>query len=80
MATLFTITTKLNWLLPPDSNITAIKLGLSAYGTIDGVTNTTFTSSTSVALPLPVFGFKGEYTVIDKYKGTLISTALNIES
>ena len=47
-------------------HITAIKLGISAYGTIDGVANSTYASNTAVTLPLPVFGFKGEYTVIDK--------------
>lgn len=47
-------------------HITAIKLGVSAYGTIDGVSGSYYNSSTSVTLPLPVFGFKGEYTVIDK--------------
>ena len=47
-------------------HITAIKLGISAYGTIDGTADSYYNSNTSVTLPLPVFGFKGEYTVIDK--------------
>ena len=77
-------------------HITTIKLGLSAKGTIDTVANETYSSSSSVTLPLPVIGFKGEYTVINKklfvsyrseyfaltydnYKGSLISSALNLE-
>jgi len=77
-------------------HITAIRLGLNAKGTIDGVANETYNSSSSITVPLPVVGFKGEYTIIDKrlfvnyrseyfaldyddYKGSLISTALNLE-
>ncbi len=47
-------------------HITTIDLGLSASGTIDGVTNQLSDSKASGTLPLPVFGFKGEYTIIDK--------------
>jgi len=47
-------------------HITTIDLGLSASGTIDGQLKQSYKSSASpVTLPLPVFGFKGEYTIID---------------
>jgi hypothetical protein len=47
-------------------HVTAMELGIAAYGTIDGVSGSTYKSGTSVTVPLPVFGFKGEYTIIDK--------------
>lgn len=82
-------------------HITSIDAGIGASGTItdkNGVTYTTdsYSSAASATAPLPVVGFKGEYTVIDKrlfvtykadyfvlnyetFKGTLTSTALNVE-
>jgi hypothetical protein len=47
-------------------HITAIKLGLFAYGIVDGKEATHYRSETSVTAPLPVVGFKGEYTIIKK--------------
>jgi len=47
-------------------HVTAVELGLSAYGTIDGVADSSYKNDTSVTLPLPVIGFKGEYTIINK--------------
>ena len=41
-------------------HITALKLGLEADSITDG------DEKVGVAIPLPTFGFKGEYTVIDK--------------
>ena len=77
-------------------HITSISLGIAAYGTINGVSSSSYKSDTSVTVPLPVFGFKGEYTIIDKklfvnyradyfylsvdkYKGYLVTSALNFE-
>lgn len=77
-------------------HITAIDLGLGASGTVDGNITDSYSSSSAATLPLPVFGFKGEYTIIDKklfasyksdyffldydgFRGTLISSALNLE-
>lgn len=45
-------------------HITAIDIGLGASGTVDGNVTNDYTSSSSATLPLPVIGFKGEYTVI----------------
>jgi len=47
-------------------HITQVDLGILAYGTINGVTNSSYKSDTTVTVPLPVIGFKGEYTIIDK--------------
>ena len=47
-------------------HITTISLGLEATGTIDGVAAESTASSAGITVPLPVFGFKGEYTIIDK--------------
>ena len=47
-------------------HITTVDLGLSAKGTINGVVNQVSDSRASGTLPLPVVGFKGEYTIIDK--------------
>ncbi len=47
-------------------HITSIGIGLQASGTIDGVVAQSTSSSASATIPLPVFGFKGEYTIIDK--------------
>jgi hypothetical protein len=46
-------------------HITTVDLGLSASGTIDGQVRQSYKSDTSpITLPLPVFGFKGEYAII----------------
>jgi len=77
-------------------HITSIDVGLGASGTVNGTTTSTYSTSSSATVPLPVVGFKGEYTVIpkrlfvnykadyfvlnyDTYKGSLTSTALNLE-
>jgi len=76
-------------------HITAVDLGILAYGTIDGVADESYQSDSSVTVPLPVIGFKGEYRVnkklfvnyrvdylyleFDEYKGALVTSALNVE-
>jgi len=77
-------------------HITSIDLGLSAQGSINGVPGEKLATSSSLTIPLPVIGFRGEYTVIDKtlfvqykadyfylsfddFKGSLISSTINIE-
>ncbi len=87
---------KVELMLTAGLHITTIDLGLSAVGTIDGTAGETYGSSSGATIPLPVVGFKGQYTIIDKrlfvdyrsdyfalqyddIKGTLLSTALNIE-
>ena len=77
-------------------HITSLDLGLGASGIVDGNATNNYTSSSAATLPLPVVGFKGEYTIIknrlfvnyksdyffldyDDVKGTLISSALNLE-
>ncbi len=47
-------------------HITGIDLGLGASGTVDGNATDSYSSSSAATLPLPVFGFKGEYTIINK--------------
>ncbi len=41
-------------------------LGLDAFGNVNNIPNTYYTSSHSVTAPLPVFGFKGDYYIIPK--------------
>ena len=57
---------KVELLISAGAHITTVSLGLTAEGTIDGISNQSSVSSASATLPLPVFGFKGEYTIIDK--------------
>jgi len=45
-------------------HITKIDLGLTAEGTVDGEEGRTSTSSSTVTAPLPIVGFKGEYTIL----------------
>jgi len=45
-------------------HITGLELGLKVEGEVDGVENEKFKSNSSFTAPLPVFGFKGEYTII----------------
>lgn len=47
-------------------HITSLDLGLGAQGMIDGVPGQKYSSGEAATVPLPVFGFKGEYTIIDK--------------
>ncbi len=48
-------------------HVTSVSLGLQASGTIDGAAAAeSSSSSASATIPLPVFGFKGEYTIIDE--------------
>jgi len=45
-------------------HVTEISLGLSAKGTVNGVTNTFVSSAGAFTAPLPVFGFKGVYFIV----------------
>jgi len=45
-------------------HITAIDVGLGASGVVDGNSTDTYSTAAAATLPLPVFGFMGEYTVI----------------
>jgi len=45
-------------------HITGIDLGLSAEGVVNGEEKQKRSSGANVTVPLPVFGFKGEYTII----------------
>ncbi len=56
----------LELLISAGLHITAMKLGLSAVGTINDSVGETYKSAESIALPLPVFGFRGEYRLFDK--------------
>jgi len=47
-------------------HITNFDLGLSASGTINGTPSQALVTSTKLLAPLPVVGFRGEYTIIDK--------------
>lgn len=47
-------------------HITNLDLGLSASGEINGVSSQALVSSTKLLAPLPVVGFRGEYTIIEK--------------
>jgi len=57
-------------LLTAGLHITRLDLGLSASGTIiaddTNTTGSAYASSAGVTVPLPVFGFKGEYAIIQK--------------
>jgi len=87
---------KVELMLTAGLHITSLDVGLSANGVVDGTSTSTYSSSAGATIPLPVIGFKGEYTIINKrlfvnyrseyftlnyddYKGSLISTALNLE-
>jgi len=47
-------------------HVTNLDVGLNASGTISGVASDTLVSSSQLLAPLPVVGFRGEYTIIDK--------------
>ncbi|EDZ62932.1 hypothetical protein SMGD1_1759 [Sulfurimonas gotlandica GD1] len=57
---------KVELLVSAGLHITTLDIGIAAQGTIDGVSSQAYSSSGGATLPLPVFGFKGEYTIIDK--------------
>jgi len=91
---------KIELMLTAGLHITSLDFGLTADGTITDSTTSSvasfYNSSQDVTLPLPVFGFKGEYTIIDKslfisyktdlfyikydvYKGSLLTSTINLE-
>ena len=90
---------KVELLVNAGLHITRVELGLSASGNVkdkDGVLITgVYKDAASGTIPLPVFGFKGEYSVnknlfvsykseyfvlnIDEYRGAFISNALTAE-
>jgi len=45
-------------------HVTAIDLGIEASGIVNGEPSQKVSSGANVTVPLPVFGFKGEYTII----------------
>jgi hypothetical protein len=45
-------------------HIAKLDLGLTAQGTVDGNPGKTSTSSSTITAPLPIVGFKGEYTIL----------------
>lgn len=47
-------------------HITGLNVGLGASGYVDGNASQAYSSSSALRLPLPVVGFKGEYTIIKK--------------
>ena len=47
-------------------HITTIDLGIGASGFVDGIYTDSYSSSASATVPLPVVGFRGEYTIIDE--------------
>ena len=47
-------------------HITSLDVGLAASGTVNGTPTNTYSDGASATAPLPVVGFKGEYTIIDK--------------
>ena len=47
-------------------HITSIDVGLGASGVVDGNNTETYSSASSATIPLPVVGFKGQYTIIKK--------------
>lgn len=62
---------KIELMLTAGLHITDLDLGIGAYGTIvdrygNVLTGDSYESSESLTVPLPVVGFKGEYTIIDK--------------
>ena len=57
---------KVELMLTAGLHITSIDMGLSAVGEIDGVAGETYSSAGGATIPLPVIGFKGQYTIIDK--------------
>lgn len=61
---------KVELMLTAGLHITSLDLGLYAEGTITdngtATVSSSFRSSESITVPLPAFGFKGEYTIIDE--------------
>jgi len=48
-------------------HVTSIDLGITAKGTVNDVPSETVSAGSSVTAPLPLVGFKGQYTIIPKY-------------
>lgn len=48
-------------------HVTAIDLGFKATGVVNGMPDQFISTAESVTAPLPVFGFKGEYTIIPNH-------------
>ena len=57
---------KVELMLTTGLHITSINMGLHASGVVDGNSTDSFSSANGATIPLPVVGFKGEYTIIDK--------------
>ena len=90
---------KVELMLTAGLHITTVALGLAATGNVRDENGTLvagiYSESTSGTLPLPVFGFKGEYSIsknlfanyrseyfalkFDKYKGSYISNTISFE-
>lgn len=47
-------------------HVTNLDVGLNAFGEISGAPAETLVTSSKLLAPLPVVGFRGEYTIIDK--------------
>jgi len=52
--------------LTAGAHITSIDIGIGASGVVDGTNTETYSSSSAATLPLPVIGFDGQYTIIQK--------------
>ncbi|WP_321777557.1 hypothetical protein [Sulfurimonas sp.] len=57
---------KVELMLTAGFHITSLDLGLGAKGNVDGAYTDKYESGASATVPLPVFGFKGEYTIINE--------------
>jgi len=57
---------KVELMLTAGLHITSIDMGLHASGVVDGNSTNSFSSANGATIPLPVVGFTGEYTIIDK--------------
>ena len=57
---------KVELMLTVGLHVTSVDLGLATSGFIENNATRSYASSNGVTLPLPVVGFKGEYTIIDK--------------
>ena len=47
-------------------HITSFDIGLGASGLVNSIPDDNYNSNVSISVPLPVLGFKGEYTIIPK--------------
>jgi len=57
---------KVELMLTAGIHVTTIDLGLQTSGFVENNTSRPYNSSNGGTLPLPVIGFQGEYTIIDK--------------